>query len=47
MKQFSSTELNRMSKEDLAAMVLQMQQQIYSLNEKVAILNARYFGRST
>ena len=47
MKQFSSSELNHMSKEDLAAMVLQMQQQINSLNEKVAILNARYFGRST
>ena len=47
MKQLSSSELNNMSKEDLAAMVLQMQQQINTLNEKVAILNARHFGRST
>ena len=54
MKQLSSSELNNMSKEDLAAMVLQMQQiqlqmqqQIHTLNEKIAIMNARYFGRST
>ena len=47
MKQLSSSELNSMSKEDLAAMVLQMQQQINTLNEKVAVLNARHFGRST
>lgn len=47
MKQLSSSELNNMSKEDLAAMILQMQQQINTLNEKVAILNARHFGRST
>lgn len=47
MKQLSSAELNRMSKEELAAMVLQMQQQIHTLSEKIAILNARHFGRST
>lgn len=68
MKQLSSSELNSMSKEDLASMVLQMQkqqqemqqlheqlqqqqkqmeQQIYTLNEKIAIMNARHFGRST
>ena len=47
MKQLSSSELNSMSKEDLAAMVLQMQQQINTLNEKIAIMNARHFGRST
>ena len=54
MKQLSSSELNNMSKEDLAAMVLQMQQaqlqmqqQIHTLNEKIAIMNARHFGRST
>ena len=61
MKQLSSSELNSMSKEDLAAMVLQMQQlhqqlqqqqkqmeqQIYALNEKIAIMNARHFGRTT
>ena len=61
MKQLSSAELNSMSKEDLAAMVLQMQQlhqqlqqqqkqmeqQIHTLNEKIAIMNARHFGRST
>ena len=61
MKQLSSSELNSMSKEELAAMVLQMQQlheqlqqqqkqmelQIQTLNEKIAIMNARHFGRST
>ena len=61
MKQLSSSELNSLSKADLAAMVLQMQQlqqqlqqeklqlqqQIYTLNEKIAIMNARHFGRST
>ena len=47
MKQFSSSELNNLSKADLAAMVLQMQQQINTLNEKIAIMNARHFGRST
>ena len=40
MKQLSSSELNSMSKEDLAAMVLQKQQQIHTLNEKIAIMNA-------
>ena len=47
MKQLSSSELNSLSKADLAAMVLQMQQQINTLNEKIAIMNARHFGRST
>ena len=47
MKQLSSSELNHLSKEDLAAMVLQMQQQISTLNEKLAAANARFFGRST
>ena len=47
MKQLSSSELNNLSKADLAAMVLQMQQQINTLNEKIAIMNARHFGRST
>lgn len=47
MKQLSSSELNKLSRADLAAMVLQMQQQINTLNEKIAIMNARHFGRST
>ena len=61
MKQLSSSELNNMSKEEMAAMILQMQQlheqlsqqqklmeqQIHTLTEKIAILNARHFGRST
>ena len=61
MRQLSSSELNNMSKEDLAAMVLrmqqlqqqmqqeqlQLQQQIRTLNEKIAIMSARHFGRST
>lgn len=54
MKQLSSSELNNMSREDMAAMILQMQQeqlqlqqQIHTLNEKIAIMNARHFGRST
>lgn len=47
MKQLSAFELNTMSKEDMAAMILQMQRQIIDLNEKIAVLNARHFGRST
>ena len=47
MKQLSSSEVNNLSKEDLAAMVLQMQKQIDTLNEKLAVANARLFGRST
>lgn len=47
MKQLSASELNKMSKEDVVAMVLQMQRQIVDLNEKIAVLNARHFGRST
>ena len=47
MKQLSSSELNNLSRADLAAMVLQLQQQISTLNEKIAIMNARHFGRST
>ncbi len=47
MKQLSASELNKLSKEDMAAMILQMQRQIVTLNEKIAVLNARHFGRST
>lgn len=47
MKQLSSSELNKLSREDLTTLVLQMQQQMQTLNEKIAILNARHFGRST
>lgn len=46
MKQLSAFELNNLSKEDMAAVILQMQQ-INSLNEKIAVLNARHLGRST
>ena len=47
MKQLSSSELNNLSKQDLIAMMLQMQQQMNMLTEKMAIANARFFGRST
>ena len=54
MKQLSSSELNNLSREDMAAIILQMQQehlqlqqQIHTLNEKIAVMNARHFGRST
>ena len=54
MKQLSSSELNSMTKEEMAAMILQMQQtqlqlqqQVHTLNEKIALMNARHFGRST
>ncbi len=61
MKQLSSSELNSMSKEEMAAMILQMQQlheqlqqqqkqmeqQIHTLTEKIALMNARHFGRFT
>ena len=47
MKQLSSSGLNNLSKQDLIAMMLQMQQQMNTLTEKMAIANARFFGRST
>ena len=47
MKQFSSAQLNKMSREDLVAMVLQMQQQNHTLTEKLSLMQARFFGRST
>ena len=47
MKQLSSSELNNLSKKDLIAMMLQMQQQMNALTEKKAVANARFFGRST
>lgn len=47
MKQLSASELNKLSKEDMAAMILQLQQQVNSLNGQIALLNARHFGRST
>ena len=54
MKQLSSSELNSMTKEEMAAMILQMQQtqlqlqqQVHTLTEKIALMNARHFGRST
>ncbi len=61
MKQLSSSELNSMSKEEMAAMILQMQQlheqlqqqqkqmeqQIHTLTERIALMNARHFGRFT
>ena len=47
MKQLSPSELNNLSKQDLIAMMLQMQQQMNTLTEKMAIANARFFGRST
>ena len=47
MKQLSSSALNNLSKQDLIAMLLQMQQQMNTLTEKLAAANARFFGRST
>lgn len=47
MKQFSSAQLNKMSREDLVAMVLQMQQQNHTLTEKLSLMQARFWGRST
>ena len=61
MKQLSSSELNSMTKEEMAAMILQMQklnaqmqqtqlqlqQQVHTLTEKIALMTARHFGRST
>ena len=47
MKQLSSSDLNNLSRQDLVSMMLQMQQQINTLTEKLAIANAHFFGRST
>ena len=47
MKQLSSSELNSMTKEEMASMILQLQQQVHTLTETIALMNARHFGRST
>ena len=47
MKQLTTKDLNNLSKEDMAAMILQMQTTINSLSEQVAVLNANKFGRKS
>lgn len=47
MKQLTTKDLNNLSKEDMAAMILQMQTTINSLSEQVAVLNAHKFGRKS
>lgn len=47
MKQLSSSELNHLSKEDMAAMILQLQHQNAVLMERLAVSDARRFGRKT
>ena len=43
MKQFSSAQLNKMSREDLVAMVLQMQQQNHALTEKLSLMQVLFW----
>ena len=47
MKQLTTKDLNTLSKEDMAAMILQMQTTINTLSEQVAVLNAHKFGRKS
>ena len=47
MKQLTPKDLNTLSKEDMAAMILQMQTTINTLSEQVAVLNANKFGRKS
>ncbi len=47
MKQLTPKDLNTLSREDMAAMILQMQTTINTLSEQVAILNANKFGRKS
>lgn len=47
MKQLTTKDLNTLSKEDMAAMILQMQTTINTLSEQVAVLNANKFGRKS
>lgn len=47
MKQLTTKDLNNLSKEDMAAMILQMQTTINTLSEQVAVLNANKFGRKS
>ena len=47
MKQLTTKDLNNLSKEDMAAMILQMQTTINSLSEQVAVLNAHKLGRKS
>ncbi len=43
MKQLSSSDLNNLSKEDMFAMMLQMQQQINALTEKTGDCKCAFF----
>lgn len=47
MKQLTPKDLNTLSKEDMAAMVLQMQTTINTLSEQVSVLNANKFSRKS
>ena len=47
MQQLTTKDLNNLSKEDMAAMILQMQTTINSLSEQVAVLNAHKYGRKS
>ena len=47
MKQLSSSELNHLSKEDMAAMILQLQHQNAVLMERLAVSDARRCGGKT
>lgn len=47
MKQLTTKDLNNLSNEDMAAMILQMQTTINTLSEQVAVLNANKFGRKS
>ena len=47
MKQLTTKDLNTLSKEDMAAMILQMQATINRLSEQLDIMNAKKYGRKS
>ena len=47
MKQLTPRDLNTLSKEDMAAMILQMQTTINTLSEQLNIINANKYGRKS
>lgn len=47
MKQLSPSELNNLSREDMAAIILRMQKQLDSMSQRLEFFQARLFGRAT
>ena len=47
MKQYTAEQLNALSKEDVVALLMQMQKQNAIFMEQIAAMQSRQFGRKT